>query len=448
MAALRQLLGLSGSVLIGQLAVIGFGVADTVMLGRFSTADSLAVLSLGQAIYITLFVALSGVTQALLPTLGRAHGAGSAADVGSTFRQGLWLCAGLSVPGIAALLWPQPLLALAGQAGVAGVERYLQILALGLPAALAFRAHAAFGQAVSRPLQIAVAQIAGLLLKIGLNLLVLRPDLFGLAGQPSLGATGCAITTVVTQWSLLALAAAQHLHGAAFKPFAALRRWERPSWPVQAHLLRLGGPTGLSLLVEVSAFTFIALFIARLGDVVLAAHQIAANFATVLYMLPLSVAIATSALVAQHLGAGRRAAARHTAWHGIGVAAALAVVVAVGVWTERSTIAGWYTSDAAVRRIAEHLLLFIALIQLADAVQVSCALVLRSYHVAILPGILYALALWGIGLWGGYVLAFNTLGISPAGLQGAAGFWMGNAAGLGLAASSLALLLWRVARRD
>lgn len=448
MRGLRDLLGLSGSVLVGQLAVIGFGVADTVMLGRFSTADDLATLALGQAIYITLFVSLSGVTQALLPTLGRAHGAGSAPAVGSAFRQGLWLCAGLSVPGIAALLWPQPLLAVTGQAHEAGVDRYLEILALGLPAALAFRAHAALGQAVSKPLLIAAAQIAGLLLKIVLNLAVLRPDLFGLRGHAGLGASGCATATVLTQWGLLLLAVWQHRRGGALARFEALRHWERPAWAMQAHLLRLGGPTGLSLLVEVSAFTLMALFIARLGNTVLAGHQIAANFATVLYMLPLSIAIATGSLVAQHLGAGQRAAARHTAWSGVGVAALLAAVVGILVWTGRATLIGWYTSDPAVRQVADRLFLFIALYQLADAVQSSCAFVLRSYHVAVLPGILYALALWGVGLGGGYLLGFDVLGISPASLRGAAGFWMGNTAGLALAASAFALLLWRVARRD
>ena len=79
--------------------------------------------------------------------------------------------------------------------------------------------------------------------------------------------------------------------------------------------------------------------------------------------------------------------------------------------------------------------------------QSTSAFILRSYHVAVLPSVLYALSLWGIGLGGGYVMGFNTLGISPPSLQGAAGFWMGNTAGLGVAASCFALLLWRVARR-
>lgn len=447
MQSLRSLLRLAASVLVGQLAVIGFGVADTVMLGHYASTSSLATLSVGQAIYITLFVALSGVTQSLLPTLGRGFGASRPDAVGASFRQGLWLAAGLCALGVAVLLWPQPLLALTGQARDVTVDRYLALLALGLPAALAFRVHAALSQAISRPLLTAALQIGGLGLKLLLNAVFLLPDRFGLHGLTPMGAEGCALATVLTQYALLAIAVLQHRHSAALRPYAALSRWDWPDWSAQAHLLRLGGPIGLSLLVEVSAFTFMALFIARLGDTVLAAHQITANFATVLYMLPLSISIATGSVVAQHLGGGHTRAARHTAWSGVGAAALISIGLGVTVWLGRDRIIGWYTSDAQVQAVAHHLFLFIALYQVFDAVQSTSAFILRSYHIALLPSVLYALSLWGVGLGGGYVLGFNTLGITPPSLQGAAGFWMGNTTGLAIAATCFAFLLWRVARR-
>ena len=104
-------------------------------------------------------------------------------------------------------------------------------------------------------------------------------------------------------------------------------------------------------------------------------------------------------------------------------------------------------ADPKVQAVADHLFLFIALYQVFDAVQSTSAFILRSYHIALLPSILYALSLWGVGLGGGYLLGFNTLGITPRALQGAAGFWMGNTTGLAIAASCFAVLLWRVARR-
>ena len=447
MKAVVPLLHLTAGVLMGQLAIIGFGVADTVMLGRYANTANVATLSLGQAIYITLYVALAGVTQALLPALGRAYGAGSPRQVGSAFRQGLWLAAGLCLVGIVVLLWPGPLLSLTGQSHDPEVDRYLQILALGLPAALMFRIHTALSQAISRPMLVTLLQLGGLLLKLALNTIFLVPASLGLHALPSLGASGCALATVITQWALLGIALLQHRHSRALRPFEALRHWEWPSWTQQGPLLRLGGPIGLSLLVEVSAFTFMALFIARMGDTELAGHQIAANFATVLYMLPLSVSIAAGSLVAQQLGAGHGAAARRAAWGGVGLAALLSMSLGAVVWFGRASIVAWYTRDEAVRAVADHLFLFIAAYQLFDAVQACSAFVLRSYHIAVLPSALYALSLWGVGLGGGYVLAFNTLGFSPLALQGAAGFWMGNTIGLALAAGSFAWLLWRTARK-
>jgi MATE family multidrug resistance protein len=90
---------------------------------------------------------------------------------------------------------------------------------------------------------------------------------------------------------------------------------------------------------------------------------------------------------------------------------------------------------------------FIAFYQLFDSVQVTTAFVLRAYRVAVVPTVMYAVALWGFGLGGGYLLGLNPLGISPPALQGAAGFWFGNSASLGLVAVGLLWYLRKVQRR-
>ena len=210
--------------------------------------------------------------------------------------------------------------------------------------------------------------------------------------------------------------------------------------------MRLGAPIGLSLLIEVSAFTLMALFIARLGDTVLAGHQITANFGTVLYMLPLSISIAAGAVVAQHLGAGHAVAARRAGALAIGLSATLSAALGLAVWLLRAPIVALYTHDAAVAAVAQHLFLFIAFAQLFDAVQVTSAFVLRAYHIAVIPTLLYGVMLWGVGLAGGYALAFDTTGLTPRWLQGAAGFWFGNSTGLSLAALGLLLLFAKASR--
>ena len=446
MTSAASLLRLAGSVLIGQLALIGFGVADTMMLGQDSAA-SLSVLAVAQAVFIPLSLALSGVMQALIPRVGQHFGAGRALDVGHTFRQGLWLALGLTAVGLLPLLRPQSLLTITGLGRDRDVLRYLGWLAAALPANLLFRAYSATNQGLSRPWAAARLQLLALAVKIGLNAALINGLRLGALHITAQGAVGCAAATAVVSWILLGLAWLDLGTSRSLRPYAMLRGWERPHPPTLLALLRLGAPIGLSLLIEVSAFTLMALFIARLGDTVLAGHQITANFGTVLYMLPLSISIAAGAVVAQHLGAGHAVAARRAGALAIGLSATLSVALGLAVWLLRAPIVALYTHDAAVAAVAQHLFLFIAFAQLFDAVQVTTAFVLRAYHIAVVPTLLYGVMLWGVGLAGGYALAFGTMGPTPPWLRGAAGFWFGNSVGLSLVALGLLLLFAKASRQ-
>lgn len=426
---------LAWPILIGQLAVIANGVVDTMMTARHSPT-SLAALGLGASVYVSIFVGLSGVMQALSPVIGQLYGAKKFDAIGNEVRQGVWLAIFLSVLGSALLLSPGFLLGIARAPADLDqqVRDYLALLAIALPATLGFRVYASLNTAISRPRMVMAIQLAALLLKIPLNALFI----FGGLGLPALGTPGCAIATGIAAWSALLAGWIIVRRGGSYRPFAIFGRGlARPSWPAQAALLKLGVPMGLSYLIEVTAFTFMALFIARMGSESLAGHQVTANFGTVLYMLPLSIASATGILVAQEIGAGRLQAARLAGDAGIRLGTALAVAVGAAVWLARAQIIGLYTPDADVAAAAMPLFFFIAFYQLFDAVQVGAAFVLRAYKVATVPTLMYAVALWGIGLGGGYLLGFDVVGGTPSLLTGAAGFWLGNSVSLALVAVAL-----------
>lgn len=436
---------LAWPILVGQLAVILNGVADTMMTARHSATD-LAALGLGASVYVSIFVGLSGVMAALSPVIGQLYGAKKFNAIGDEVRQGVWLALFLSLLGSVLLLFPGFLLdiAQAPPALADKVRNYLALLAPALPATLGFRVYASLNTAISRPRMVMAIQVGALLLlKVPLNAVFV----FGFAGLPALGAPGCALATGIAAWLSLAAGWLVLRHGDAYQPFALFgRALGRPSWPAQAALLRLGVPMGLSYLIEVTAFTFMALFIARLGNDALAAHQVTANFGTVLYMLPLSIASATGTLVAQEIGAGRLHAARAAGDAGIRLGVMLAVVLGAIVWFARAGIIGLYTPDAGVAAAAMPLFFFIGFYQLFDSLQVGAAFVLRAYKVATVPTLMYAVALWGIGLSGGYLLGFDVLGGTPQILRGAAGFWLGNSVSLGLVGAALLWYLRRVQR--
>jgi MATE family multidrug resistance protein len=428
---------------VGQLAVITNGVIDTMMTARYSAID-LAALGLGASVYVSVFVGLSGVMQALSPTIGQLYGAKKYDAIGHQVRQGVWLAIFLSLVGSVLLLFPDPLLNIAKAPPQLDtkVREYLALLALALPATLGFRVFAALNTAVSRPRIVMTIQVGTLLLlKLPLNALLI----FGGFGLPALGTAGAAIATCVAAWLTLGAGWLLATRGESYRQFQIQGHGiEQPSWSTQRTLLKLGLPMGMSYLIEVTAFTFMALFIARLGSETLAAHQIAGNFGTVLYMLPLSIASATGILVAQEIGAGRLSAARHAGDAGIRLGVLVSVSIGLLVYFTRAYIVALYTPDPQIAAIALSLFLFISFYQFVDAMQVGAAFVLRAYKVATVPTLMYAISLWGIGLGGGYLLGFDILGNTPAALRGAAGFWLGNSISLGLVAVALYWYLRRV----
>ena len=257
-----------------------------------------------------------------------------------------------------------------------------------------------------------------------------------------MGLVGCGWATFAVNWIVLAAAIWLLRTQPVYAEYRLWRRIEAPDWRQIGRFARLGVPGGLSILVEVTSFTLMALFIARLGTTATAAHQIAANLTAVGYMLPLSLSIATSARVSFWLGAASPAQARHAFRCGFELVAACALLYAAGLVALRGPLAGMYSDNPAVISSAVGLLLVAALYHLADAIQVLCVFVLRCYRVTVLPLVLYSTMLWGVGLGGSYLLAYHGLGPWQA-MRSPMAFWVMS----GVALAITALLILALARR-
>jgi MATE family multidrug resistance protein len=198
-------------------------------------------------------------------------------------------------------------------------------------------------------------------------------------------------------------------------------------------------------MVEVTSFTLMALFIARLGTVASASHQIATSLAAVSYMMPLSLAIATSSRASYWLGAGSPSNARAAIVTGVVLTAAAALSLSSALWGFRHSLAHAYAISPAVTSLAAALLAWVALFHLFDAVQAVCVFILRCYRVTVAPLLVYCVLLWGVGLGGGYVLAYEGLGaLRPA--PSPVTFWVAATAALAVTALIFLLFLWRAMR--
>ena len=443
MFELRTIARHAGTILVGQLAVMAFGVTDTMVAGRYSE-QALAALSVGSAVYVSIFVGLMGVLQALLPTWAELHGAGRGHDVGRSVRQALYLSGLTMVIGVTALFFPGPLLEWTEVPPALQdvVREYLLVLTLALPAALLFRMYSTLNQSLGKPLLVTWLQTGSLLVKIPLSIWFA----FGGLGLEPRGAVGCAWATVVVNWLCILLAAWLVRNDALYRPYAIWRRLERPHWGTIGHFVRLGLPGGLAIMVEVTSFTLMALFIARQGTQASAAHQVVSNLAAVLFMSPLSIAIATSARVSYWLGAGDQRLARAAIRTGFKLAALLSLMLSVTTLLGRHGIAGVYAKTPEVAALAASLLAWLALFHLGDAAQAVLVWVLRCYKVVLAPLVAYCVMLWGVGLWGGYLLAYRGVGPLPAHPSPIA-FWQASTLALLLLAPLLVTILWRAVRQ-
>ncbi len=438
------LLKLAGPLLIGQLAVIAFGVLDTAMTARYS-AEDLAALAMASAIFISVYVGLTGVVSALAPIAGQLFGAKRYSEIGEEVRQATWLALGLTVLGCLILTNADHVLEISHLSPDIEdkAKLYLNILAIGLPASMVMRVLMALHNAVSRPAVITVIQLIGLGLKLPLNLLFI----YGGLGIEGMGGPGCAVATVIINWTWMSLTLGFVLFDRFYRPFTIFARFSFPDWHRIWVLLKLGAPIGFSYLIEVTSFTFMSLFIARLGTTALAGHQIVANMGTVIYMVPLSLSIATMTLVSQSIGANKPERAEEIGWSSVLFTTATCITIGIAVWLFRMQLLDLYDPPAEVKAFSIPLFLFIAFYQVFDALQITAAFILRAYRIAFLPMVIYAGSLWGVGLGGGYLMGFNVFGNVPTFLQGANGFWAGNSISLGLAACLLLYLFRRTAER-
>lgn len=436
LAELSGLLAVAAPLVLAQLAQNGMSFIDTVMIGRLGPGP-LAGLALGAVAFSFAYLLAMALIMAVSPVVAQAAGAGRPQDGAKALRHGLVLALALSVPvavGVASL---PPVLRLLGQdeGVVAGAGEYLRAVVFGLPGALAFVALRGFleGNGQTRPIMVIAG--LGVLVNAGMNEVLI----FGRLGLPALGLAGAGIATSIT-YTLMAVAAALVIRH-AYRQLAPFGDW-RLGWPSFRELLGLGWPISLTLGFEVGLFSAAALVMGYFGEAPLAGHQIAMQTASMSFMVPLGVGIATGIRVGQAQGRGDDAGVRLAGWTGMGVAASFMVLTAALYLLAPRLVTSIFldVNDPANLVVVGYAATFLSLagaFQLADGVQVAAVGALRGLKDTRVPMLMTLLSYWGVGFPVGLTAAF-VLG------QGPRGMWYGLITGLACAA---VLLAWRFRAR-
>lgn len=436
------LLRLTGPLVLAQLSQTAMGFVDTVMAGRYSAVD-LAAVAVGSSIFFPVYLFLIGILGAVTPLVAQAHGRGDLQAVRRTIRQGMAIGLVVGVLLMPVLWAMRPFMVWMGvdPEVIPITDRYLFAISWGLPLGGLFFALKGGGDGLARPRLSMIAGFVGLAVNMVANFVLI----YGKLGLPEMGGSGCGWATSLSILAMLIVLAALISKGrtGGVSNLFALPTAVKQGTEIAA-FLRLGLPLGLTLFIECSIFTIIALFVAKLGAQVVAAHQIALNFASLLYMLPYGLAMALTVRVGFTIGQRRLSRLRRVVRSGLALALIGSVCTCLLMAFFAHEIAVLYSVDPAVQGLAVTLLIFAAIFQLPDAMQVTCGGILRGCKDTRVPLVLMLLAYWGIGLPLGYGLGIAQLGAMEPGPQG---FWIGLICALTTAALLLGLRVRVMMRR-
>ncbi|MEO8011954.1 MAG: MATE family efflux transporter [Dokdonella sp.] len=428
---------LAAPLVLGQLSAIGMNVIDTVLAGHLD-GHTLGAVAIGTNVWVLAIVIIIGVMMSLQPSVAQLHGAGRDHEIGPLFRQALWLALPLGITLGVAVGFAGPLLF-----GLIGVDAslvadgtsFLHAIAFGAPALTLFFALRGLteGLGMTRPTMYFSVLGLTLLGPIGYVLM------YGALGVPRLGAFGCGIATAIVLW-LQCLAFAWYIaRRSRYRSLGLLERFEGPDRRAIGELLRIGVPMAVTLFMEASLFVAVALSIGSLGAEIIAGHQIAMNVASVAFMVPLGIAMATTVRVGHAVGRGDLTGVRYAGGVGLLLTFGLQLVSAGLMFAIPHTIASLYTIDTAVIALAAQLLVLAGIFQISDGIQAAANGALRGLKDTRVPMLITTLAYWGVGMPVGAWLAFEAE-------LGARGMWIGLITGLSVAAILLPWRFWRVVR--
>ncbi|MEZ7862025.1 MAG: MATE family efflux transporter, partial [Aeromonadaceae bacterium] len=280
----------------------------------------------------------------------------------------------------------------------------------------------------------------GLVINIPANYILI----YGKFGFPALGAVGCGVASALVFWAMCLTMWLYVRRSSAYAGCRPFTRWVSPDRAQMLRIFKLGFPIALALFCEVTLFTLVALLLSPLGSQIVASHQVALNFSSLVFMLPLSLGFAVTIRVGHSIGEKEPDKARIATLSGLGIGLMLALLTALFTVLAREWIAEQYSQDAAVIALASHLMLFAAIYQLSDTVQVVSSGALRGYKDTRMIFFITMLAYWGLGLPTGVILGLTDW-VCPK--MGPAGFWIGFIVGLTSAALLFGARMKRIFRQ-
>lgn len=438
----RHLLKLAIPVLIASVAQTSMGFVDTVMAGGVSATDMAAV-SVAASIWLPSILFGVGLLLALVPIVAQLNGSGKKERIAFEVQHGFVLASIISVPIMLVLYNAGVLIKFMDVETALAVKTvgYMHAVLFAVPAFLFFQTLKSFAEGLSMTVPAMVIGFIGLGANIPLNWIFV----YGKFGAPELGGVGCGVATAIVYWLMFISMLIYVLVNKRLQKANLFTSWHKPQFKAISRLFKLGFPIAASIFFEISLFAAIALLISPLGSITVASHQVAINFSSLVFMLPMSLGAALSIRVGHLLGEQNLQEAKIASHCGLLIALLMSMTTAILTVLFREEIALLYTDNPDVIALAGQLLFLAAVYQCTDAIQVVSAGALRGYKDMRAIFVRTFIAYWILGLPIGYTLGMTDWVVQAMGPHG---FWIGNIIGLSSAAVMLGSRLHWVQKQD
>jgi MATE family, multidrug efflux pump len=434
---LVETIKLAWPIALTQLGQIAMMTTDLALIGRLGDG-AVAAVALTHLVLFCGFVVGMGPVSAVAALAAQAYGAREARMVRRSLRMGIWASVLMGVPINVAQLWGEDILVASGQSPetAALAARYLLGITWSIIPGWCFIAIRNFMGAVNRPepgLWITFAAIP-------INALLAYALIYGQFGLPRLDLLGAGIATTLVNVGMCAAAVLVCYTRRPFKKYRVLGRFWRADWRMLGQLFAIGFPISIGFMLEWGLFSSAAILVGWIGTIALAAHQIALQAATILFMIPFGISLAATVRVGHAVGRRDPVASRRAGFTAILLGGVCMVVVTLVTVAFREPIPllflGEGTASAETARLAATLLAIGGTFFVTDALQTIAAGALRGLNDTRVPMLFAAVSFWLIGFTGAYGLAFW------AGLD-TIGIWIGFSLSV---ATYATLLIWRFHR--
>lgn len=429
---------LAGPMIVSSLIQVAYGVVDTIMLGRYDV-QHLAAGALGASLWLLVVLTGLGLAMGITPIIAQLKGAGREDQISEQFHQGVWLSLGLAILSFFILRNIGQILSwIDTDATIIPLSKsYLGVVAWGV----ALSQLSLAGRFVSEGIEYAKPMMIIHLILLPLNILGNYVLIFGHWGAPALGVLGAGIATSIGMVLGFVLMLLNLLYNPKYQTYHLFKNFSKPNLRSILQILTISTPIAIAMMLEQGLFTSVALLMGKLGAMSLAAHQVAINYAAMMFMVPLGLSMAATVRVGNAVGRQDFADARQRGWVAICMAAGFMCLSAILLLLFNREIALIYTNDPQVIRLASSLLILAAVFQISDGVQVSVAGALRGFRDTQIPMWLNLLGYWVIGFPLAYILAFK--------LEfRASGLWWGLIVGLTFTAACLLARFKLIASRS